>query len=74
MKKFVADFETCAWLENETYIWAWGLCEIGNTENIKLGNNIDTFFEHVKRETNPIIYMHNLSFDRWIYYLLFIKK
>ena len=72
MKKFVADFETCAWLESETYVWAWALCEIDNIKNIKIGNNIDIFFEHVKRETNPVIYMHNLSFDGEfiIYYLL----
>ena len=72
MKKFVGDFETCTWLENETYVWAWALCEIGNEKNIKVGNDIGIFFEHLKREYNPVVYMHNLSFDGEfiIYYLL----
>ena len=30
MKKFTADFETCTWLEDETYVWAWALCDIDN--------------------------------------------
>ena len=47
MKKFVGDFETCTWLENETYVWAWALCEIGNEKNIHVGNNIEIFFEYV---------------------------
>lgn len=64
MKKFVGDFETCTWLESETYVWAWSLCEIGNEENIHVGNNIEHFFEYLKRENNPILYMHNLAFDR----------
>ena len=38
MKKFTADFETCTWLENETYVWAWATCEIGNEENLVLLN------------------------------------
>lgn len=72
MKKFVGDFETCTWLDNETYVWAWALCEIGNEKNIHVGNNIEIFFEYLKRENNPILYMHNLSFDGEfiIYYLL----
>ena len=30
MNKYTADFETATWLENETYVWAWAVCEIGN--------------------------------------------
>lgn len=72
MKKFTGDFETATWLENETYVWAWALCEIGNTENLKIGSNIEEFFNELKNEKNPIVYMHNLKFDGEfiIYYLL----
>lgn len=74
MKKYVGDFETATWLENETFVWAWAVCEIGNENNIKYGNNIDSFFEFIEQEKNPEIYFHNLKFDRGIYYILFIKK
>lgn len=72
MKKYVADFETCTWLENETFVWAWAVCEIGNEENLKFGNSIDTFFEFLENAGNVSIYFHNLKFDGEfiIYYLL----
>jgi len=72
MKKFVGDFETCTWLENKTYVWGWALCEIGNEENLKIGNDIQVFLQYLKNENNPILYMHNLAFDGefLIYYLL----
>ena len=63
MKKFTADFETATWLEDESFVWAWALCEIGNTENLKIGNTIETFFETIKKEDNPVILFHNLKFD-----------
>lgn len=63
MKKFTADFETCVWKPDETFVWAWAVCEIGNDENITLGNNIDTFIEYCKKEKNSIFYFHNLKFD-----------
>lgn len=28
MNKYVGDFETATWLEDETYVWAWAVCEI----------------------------------------------
>ena len=72
MKKFTADFETATWLENETYVWAWAICEIGNTNNLQIGNNIKDFINFCKNENNPIMYFHNLKFDGEfiIYYLL----
>lgn len=63
MKKFSCDFETCTWLENETFVWAWASCEIGNEKNLKLGNNIESFIEFCKLEKNPTCYFHNLKFD-----------
>lgn len=71
MKKFTADFETCTWLDNETYVWAWALCNI-DTEEIKYGNSINTFFSYCKDNQNSTVYFHNLKFDGEfiIYYLL----
>jgi len=37
--------------------------KFGNEKNLKIGNNIDTFFEFCKAEKNPEIYFHNLKFD-----------
>lgn len=72
MKKFTADFETCVWLKDETFVWAWAVCEIGNEENIQIGNNIESFIEFCKEEKNSTFYFHNLKFDSEfiIYYLL----
>lgn len=63
MKKFTADFETCVWLEDETYVWAWAVSEIGNDDNIIIDNNIDSFIEFCKNEKNAEFYFHNLKFD-----------
>lgn len=63
MKKYTADFETATWLENETYVWAWAVCEIGNEENIIIDNNIDSFIEFCKKQKNSTFYFHNLKFD-----------
>ena len=72
MKKFVADFETATWIEDSSFVWAWALCEVGNVENIKLGNTIESFFDEIQKEFNPVILFHNLKFDGEfiIYYLL----
>lgn len=37
--------------------------KFGNEKNLKIGNNIDSFFEFCKAEKNPEIYFHNLKFD-----------
>lgn len=74
MKKFSADFETAIWVENETWVWAWACVEIGNEENLQIGNNIDDFIEYLKNENNPTVYMHNLKFDRRICHLLVINS
>ena len=51
MKKFTADFETATWLPNETYVWAWAICEIGNPDNIIIDNNIESFMKFFKKNT-----------------------
>lgn len=62
MKKFTADFETATWLEDETYVWAWAVCEIG-TEEIKIGTDINEFMRMCKESNNSVFYFHNLKFD-----------
>lgn len=63
MKRYTADFETATWLENETYVWAWAVCEIGNEENLIIDNNIESFIEYCKKAQNSIFYFQNLKFD-----------
>lgn len=72
MKKYVADFETCTWLKDETYVWAWAVCEIGNEKNIQIGNNIDSFMQFCEKEKNATIYFHNAKFDmEFVFWWLF---
>ena len=63
MKKYTADFETATWLENETYVWAWAICEIGNTNNIQIGSDINEFMKWCEDNHNTTLYFHNLKFD-----------
>ena len=51
------------WKENETWVWAWATCEIGNEDNLKIGNTIDSFIEYCKSQKNSTFYFHNLKFD-----------
>lgn len=63
MKKYTADFETCVWLEEETFVWAYAICEIGNEDNIIIGNSLDDFMKFCKESNNSVFYFHNLKFD-----------
>lgn len=71
-KKYTADFETAVWKEDETWVWAWAVSEIGNDYNIIIDNNIDSFMNFCKHERNSSFYFHNLKFDGEfiIYWLL----
>lgn len=63
MVKFCADFETTT-DENDCRVWAFALSEIGNFENIIIGNSIEDFFNFIKSYgKNLKIYFHNLKFD-----------
>ena len=63
MKKFTADFETNV-NENDCRIWAWAVCEIGNPENFKYGNSMESFIEFCSNsKSNYVLYFHNLKFD-----------
>ena len=72
MKRFTADFETSTWVDNETWVWAWALCDIMYPDKVDVGNSIESFFERIKKESNPYIYFHNLKFDGEfiLYYLI----
>lgn len=60
---FSADFETTTNI-NDCRVWAWAVCEIGNTDNIYIGNTIDQFMNWCEdRCENDTLYFHNLKFD-----------
>jgi DNA polymerase type B, organellar and viral. len=63
VKRFTADFETATWIPDETWVWAWALCDIEEPTHVEVGNSIQSFFERIKKEANPYIYFHNLKFD-----------
>lgn len=62
MKKFTGDFETATWGKNETWVWAWAVCNIEN-EDLEYGTNIDSFIQYCKNSHNSTFYFHNLKFD-----------
>lgn len=63
MNKFTADFETNV-DENDCRVWAYSLCEIGNTDNFIYGNNIEDFIKWCQdKRKNYVLYFHNLKFD-----------
>lgn len=72
MKKYTADFESATWIEDETYVWAWAVCDIDSTEEVVIGNDISTFMEFCEKSNNSKFWFHNLKFDGEfiIYYLL----
>jgi hypothetical protein len=63
VKCFTADFETTTDLA-DCRVWAYALCEIGNTDNFLYGNNIKSFIDFCKnKKENYRLYFHNLKFD-----------
>ena len=63
MSVYVADFETTTRI-NDCRVWAYALCEVGNSNNILIGNTIDDFMKWCKdsKENHKILF-HNLKFD-----------
>lgn len=60
---YVADFETIT-NPADCRVWAYAICEIGNINNIILGNSIDDFFNWCKKDgVNNKVFFHNLKFD-----------
>ena len=63
METYVADFETTT-NEDHSHVWAWAVCEVGNTDNLWIGTDIYTFMDWCQtRPENVKVYFHNLKFD-----------
>lgn len=63
MRRFTADFETNV-SESDCRVWAYSICEIGNTDNFIYGNDIEEFINWcANKKQNYTLYFHNLKFD-----------
>ena len=63
MRRFTADFETNV-SEDDCRVWAYAICEIGHTDNIIIGNDIEDFINFCANpKQNYTLYFHNLKFD-----------
>lgn len=66
--KWIGDFETTSSekyrKDGTSHVWACGLCEVGNPENVVILRSLKEFMLWCeKQETNDKIYFHNLRFD-----------
>lgn len=63
MESYVADFETTTKADG-CRVWAWAVCEIGDTDNLWIGTDIYDFMDWcATRPENVNVYFHNLKFD-----------
>ena len=63
MRRFTADFETNV-SEDDARVWAYAICEVENTDNIIIGNDIEDFITWCANpKQNYTLYFHNLKFD-----------
>lgn len=67
MTEWIGDFETTTAerkkLDGTSHVWACGLCEVGNPNNVVILKTIDEFLDWCKEQENDKIYFHNLRFD-----------
>lgn len=66
--KWIADFETTSAERKKhdgtTHVWACGLCEVGNPDNVVILKTLEEFIDWCEnQETNDTVYFHNLRFD-----------
>lgn len=64
MIEYCADFETTAYDPEETRVWAWGIVNLDNFNDLHTGKDIDSFmdfFQHKKGSSK--VWFHNLKFD-----------
>lgn len=66
--KWIGDFETTTAerkkVDGTTHVWACGLCEVGNPQNVVVLTSLEEFIEWCKeRPENDKVYFHNLRFD-----------
>lgn len=63
MSTFVADFETTTNPE-DCRVWAYAICEVGNSDNVIVGTTIDDFMKWCRdQKENHVVLFHNLKFD-----------
>lgn len=63
MSTFVADFETTTIIE-DCRVWAFAICEVGNSDNVIIGTTIDEFMAWCRNQKeNHKVLFHNLKFD-----------
>lgn len=60
-KKYACDFEATT-DPNDCRVWAYGLMEIGNHNNFKIGNTLDEFMDWCRKSQSDL-YFHNLKYD-----------
>lgn len=58
----LCDFETTT-LADDCRVWGWASCSITNTDNITMGNNIESFIDFSSSKKKMTIFFHNLKFD-----------
>ena len=66
--KWIADFETTTIerkkLDGTSFVWACGVCEVGNPKNTIILKSMEEFLEWCENSIeNDTIYFHNLRFD-----------
>lgn len=63
MTTYVADFETTT-REEDCRVWAYAICEVGNTSNTILGTTLDDFMKWCETQPENVnVMFHNLKFD-----------
>lgn len=73
MGTFVADFETTTNPE-DCRVWAYAICEVGNSEEVIIGTTIDDFMRWCRdQKENHKVFFHNLKFDgqfimQWLFH------
>lgn len=68
MLKWIADFETTSVerkkIDGTSFVWACGLCEVGNPENTIILRTMQEFIQWCEnQETNDTVFFHNMRFD-----------
>lgn len=66
--EWVGDFETTTAIrkriDGTSHVWACGLCEVGNPDNVVILRTLDEFLKWCEEQkTNDKVYFHNLRFD-----------
>ena len=61
MSAYSADFETTTDV-NDCRVWAYGVCEVDDSNQFYYGNSLDGFMEFMEAHPGDY-YFHNLKFD-----------